>query len=70
MGAGNWKRLILNGKAYIEAFLKIQTKAGKIEPFRLNEPQKRLYGIVREQWKAGKPVRIVILKARQMAFPR
>lgn len=68
MGAGNWKRLILNCKAYIEVFLKIQTKAGKIEPFRLNEPQQRLYGIVREQWKAGKPVRIIILKARQMGF--
>ena len=34
----------------------------------LNPPQMRLYEAIREQWKAGKPVRIIILKARQMGF--
>lgn len=53
---------------YIEAFLKIRTKDGQLVPFRLNAPQKRLYAAAHEQWAAGKPVRIIILKARQMGF--
>lgn len=37
-------------------------------PLVLNEPQRRLYGVIKEQWETGKPVRIIILKARQMGF--
>ncbi len=59
---------IKNAKEYINAFLKIKTKQNEIVPFRLNEPQKRLYGVIREQAQAGKPIRIIILKARQMGF--
>ena len=62
------RKLILNCAAYISAFLMIQTKDGQIVPFRLNQPQKRLYETIKQQWKAGKPVRIIILKARQMGF--
>lgn len=62
------QKLILNCAMYIAAFLKIQTKDGQIVPFRMNQPQQRLYDTIREQWKAGKPVRIIILKARQMGF--
>lgn len=61
-------KLILNCAAYIANFLKIQTKDGRIVPFCLNQPQERLYEAIRQQWKAGKPVRIIILKARQMGF--
>lgn len=53
---------------YIQGLLKIKTKEGNIVPFRLNEPQKRLYRIIKEERKKGKPVRIIILKARQMGF--
>ena len=59
---------LLNAKNYIENFLKIRTKDGKLQPLRLNEPQRRLYEAVRAQWQAGRPVRIIILKARQMGF--
>ncbi len=59
---------LLNAGEYIENFLKIRDKSGKIVPLKLNPPQRRLYETIREQWKAGKPVRIIILKARQMGF--
>lgn len=59
---------LLNCAAFIASFLMIRAKGGKVIPFRMNEPQKRLYQVIREQWKQGKPVRIIILKARQMGF--
>lgn len=59
---------IRNCREYIEGFLKIRTKEGKIIPFRLNPPQERLYAAIKSQAEAGKPVRIIILKARQMGF--
>lgn len=59
---------LLNAGEYIENFLKIRDKSGKIVPLKLNPPQKRLYATIREQWRARKPVRIIILKARQMGF--
>lgn len=62
------KQLLLNCFLYIQTFLKIIDKKGKTVPLILNEPQKRLYDTVKEQWNAGKPIRIIILKARQMGF--
>lgn len=61
-------QLVLNCGAYIAHFLRIRDKDGKIIPFRLNKPQQRLYDTIRGAWKQGKPVRIIILKARQMGF--
>lgn len=58
----------INTKKYIEHFVKIRDKAGQIIDFKLNEPQQKLYDIIKEQKKLGKPVRIIILKARQMGF--
>ena len=58
----------INTKKYIEEFIKIRDKSGKIIDFRLNMPQQRLYDIIKRQRKEGKPVRIIILKARQMGF--
>lgn len=55
-------------REYIERFLRIQTKDGTIEPLKLNEPQRRLMDEIERQQAAGKPVRIIILKARQMGF--
>lgn len=57
-----------NAKNFIQAFLKIRTKKGDIIGLVLNPPQQRLYEAIREQWEAGKPIRIIILKARQMGF--
>lgn len=58
----------INTKKYIETFVKIRDKEGKIIDFKLNEPQMKLYNIIKEQKQQGKPVRIIILKARQMGF--
>lgn len=59
---------IRNAREYIENFLKIKTKDGRLVPFRFNKPQERLYEIIRREHEAGKPVRIIILKARQLGF--
>ena len=60
--------LKINTKKYIENFIKIRNKESKIIPLILNEPQLRLYNEVKRQKELGKPVRIIILKARQMGF--
>jgi len=53
---------------YAPRALKIRTKDGEIVPFRLNEGQNRLLEIVDAQMKADRPVRIIILKARQLGL--
>lgn len=53
---------------YIESCLKIKTKSGTVVPFRLNDAQRKLYAVAKRQQDAGKPVRIIILKARQLGF--
>ena len=55
-------------KDYIEGCLKIKTKSGTVVPFRLNDAQKKLYAVAKRQQDAGKPVRLIILKARQLGF--
>ena len=59
---------IFDFSQYSESFLKIRTKNGRIIPFKPNEPQKRLLSVIEGERKAGRPVRIIILKARQMGF--
>lgn len=61
-------KVLRDPKKYIEAFLKIKTKEAKIIPFTVNEPQEKLYQTVERMRQEGRPVRIVILKARQMGF--
>ncbi len=58
----------INTKKYIEKYIKIRNKEGKIISFKLNGPQQKLYDIIKEQKQARKPVRVIILKARQMGF--
>lgn len=60
--------MAINTKKYIESYLKIRTKAAEIKPLVLNAPQERLYNTIAAQHKASKPVRVIILKARQMGF--
>ena len=55
-------------KEYIEKFLKIKTKDMQIVPFTLNAPQNRLYNAIKLQAEQGKPIRMIVLKARQMGF--
>lgn len=48
--------------------MKIQDKNSKIIPFKLNKPQQKLYDALGEQNRQGKPMRAIVLKARQMGF--
>lgn len=61
-------KLLLNCLLFIQTFLKIKTKEGHITKLILNPPQRRLYEAIKKQWEEGRPVRIIILKARQMGF--
>ena len=61
-------KMSINTRKYIEEYVKIRNKNSKIVPLRLNEPQLRYYNVIKELKKQGKPIRIVILKARQMGF--
>ena len=59
---------IRNPRAYIENFLMIRTKEGKVQPFILNPAQIKLDDALKAQDKAGKPMRAIVLKARQLGF--
>ena len=58
----------INTKKYVENFIKIRNKEGKIVNLKLNKPQQKLYNVIKKFKKEQKPVRIIILKARQMGF--
>ena len=58
----------INTKKYIEKYVKIRDKSGSIIDFKLNKPQQKLYDIIKKQKEEKKPVRVIILKARQMGF--
>ena len=58
----------LVAKDYIEHALKIRTKSGAVESFHLNAAQRKLYAVARSQQAAGRGVRIILLKARQLGF--
>lgn len=58
----------INTKAYIEKHLKIKNKDAQIIPLILNKPQQKLYDTIKRQYELGRPIRIIILKARQMGF--
>ncbi len=57
-----------NEEQYFKEFLKIKTKSGDITALELNAAQKRLHSIIKAERKAKRPVRIIILKARQLGF--
>lgn len=40
----------------------------QVIPFKLNKPQIRLYNAIKEQASQRKPIRMIVLKARQMGF--
>ena len=60
--------MAINTKKYIEQCLCIKTKEMNVELFKLNEPQQKYYNTVKMLHEQGKPIRIIILKARQMGF--
>jgi hypothetical protein len=60
------ERLKNDPKFYIESLLWIKTKKRGLIPLKFNEAQLRIYEEIQKLRKAGKPVRIIILKARQL----
>lgn len=59
---------VLNCRWYMEKMLRIRDKQGNVVPLALNGPQARLYEQVKELRRQGIPVRVIVLKARQMGF--
>lgn len=57
-----------DARRYIEKNLCIRTKDSRIVPLKFNAAQVRLYETLQRQHKAGKPMRVIILKARQLGF--
>ncbi len=58
----------INTKKYIEEYVRIRNKKSKIVPLKFNEPQLKYYNIIKSLKEQGKPIRIIILKARQLGF--
>lgn len=65
--ADSWDRLRCRHDFYYWAvrYVRIKDKEGDICPFVLNEAQLRLVGVFERQRLAGRPIRVVLLKARQ-----
>lgn len=57
-----------DARRYIEKNLYIRTKKAEIVPLRLNPAQQRLFEALRRQADAGRPMRVIVLKARQLGF--
>lgn len=53
---------------YMNTFLKIRTKEGELENFKLNHAQKKSEQIIAKMKAEGKPVRVIWLKARQLGI--
>ena len=60
--------LMRDERAYMRRCLKIKTKDAQIAPLVLNDAQTRLLDAMDGQERQGKPIRVIILKARQMGF--
>jgi hypothetical protein len=63
---GVWRHM--GRRAWIERYVKIRSKDGTIVPLILNDAQRRLEAQIIRMERIGAPVRIIILKARQMGF--
>ena len=50
---------------FCERFLVIKMKSGELKPFVLNEPQLIIWRVLKDLIDEGKPIRLVVLKARQ-----
>lgn len=68
MDKAEMRRRLQDPEFYLPRFLKIRTKAGELVPFQMNPAQRRLYEALKEQDRQGKPMRAIVLKARQLGF--
>lgn len=55
-------------RKYIEEYLYIRDKSGHMVKLKMNDAQKDLFDTIMKQMQEHKPVRIIILKARQLGF--
>ena len=60
--------MAINTLKFLETCLKIKNKESELVPLKLNPPQRKVYAAVKRCHQEGKPIRIIILKARQMGF--
>lgn len=54
-----------NNEEFAKKLLKIESKSGELIPFNYNPAQKKLQEVIDKIESEGKPVRIIVLKARQ-----
>lgn len=62
------KELLKDHRRYASKLLKIRTKAGTLEPLIYNEAQEELERVWKELEVKGKPIRILVLKARRLGI--
>jgi hypothetical protein len=62
------KEILKNRREYIEKFLKIRTKNAKLIKFKLNPVQLIVLDKIEELERQNKPIRLIILKARQQGI--
>lgn len=60
--------MAINRKKFIESYIKIVDKKNKLIDLSFNDSQEEFYNIIKEQRKANKPIRIIVLKSRQMGI--
>lgn len=63
-----YAEVIDNPRKFIEEFIYITTKDGKFVKMKLNKPQDRLMKIIEKKLEENAPIRIRVLKSRQMGF--
>ena len=61
-------RLRTRSGYFAEHALKLRSKIGPLEPFILNDAQRKLHGLIEEQKAKTGRVRVVVLKARQLGI--
>lgn len=60
--------MAINTRSFMERYLKIRDKRARLVDFKLNAAQEKLYRVIAGQYREGRPIRAIILKARQMGF--
>jgi len=68
MNIEKYEEILGNPRSFIENFCYITTKNGKFQKLKLNYPQDRLMRVVEEGLRKKEPIRVRVLKARQMGF--
>lgn len=62
------KRLLTDFPYFCEKYVKIKNKDGEMVPFKLRKYQLRLWYLILQMIAENRPVRIIVLKSRQLGF--